>query len=60
MWPRLGAINPPATNMKEEEEQMERKGSSLRGLVVMNPTGVLEDSGSIPGPIQWVKDPALP
>ena len=35
-------------------------GSSHCGSVVMNSTSIHEDLGSVPGPDQWVKDPALP
>ena len=36
------------------------RGRSHYGSAVMNPTGIHEDAGLIPGPTQWVKDPVLP
>ena len=44
------------------KEYMFRKylRSSHCGSVEMNLTGISEDTGSIPGLTQWIKDPALP
>ena len=41
-------------------DKMVSEGSSHHGSVVTNPTSIHEDTGSIPGLTQWVKDQELP
>ena len=45
---------------KDNEEKIYKSWSSCCGAVEMNPTKNSKDVDAIPGPPQWVKDPALP
>ena len=40
-------------------KNLPNSGRSHCGSVVMNPTSIHEDTGSIPGLALWVKDPAV-
>ena len=47
-------------NRNNEKTLKNGSWSSYCGSAIMNLTSIHEVSSSIPGPTQWIKDPALP
>ena len=50
----------PQTPKPRNTKKIKKKRSSHHGSVITNPTSIQEDTGSIPGLAQWVKDVVLP
>ena len=58
--PRIGSTLDDTLNKALKNLGEKWGGSSHHGSVEMNLTSILEDTGSIPGLAQWVKDLPLP
>ena len=56
---KTNELNMQLMKLEKEQQQKYKEGSSCHGSVVMNPTSIHEDTGSILGLTQWIKDPAL-
>ena len=55
-----GGENTPLQGKKDSNLESTALQCSCHGSKVMNTMGIYKDVGSIPDPIQWVKDPGLP
>ena len=60
MYEHDGNFNKEIENPKRNSTKKFWCWSSHRGSAEMNLTSIHEDTGSIPGLAQWVKDAALP